>query len=183
MIRIRLPRAEVERLEQESRSTEGRELRDRLPIILLAHRGRKHQDIAAELGIHRRSVRRWLNADLERGLRGLRDSEPIGPHHFRRRTARRPIDTEPGPVHPRGRSGTFAPVGPDRPPRGGRSGTGGGPDPATGESRGGRRAPIGAEAARGRDRAALPLGASAWTRSRGGDQPPSRSPRGVPSGA
>jgi transposase len=78
MIRIQLPQAEVERLEQEFRSTDDRKLRDRLQIILLAHRGRKHQDIAADLCIHRRSVQRWLNAYLERGLDGLRPRKAKG---------------------------------------------------------------------------------------------------------
>jgi transposase len=71
MIRIQLPQAEVERLEQVFRSTEDRKFRDRVQIVLLAHRGRKHQDIAADLCINRRSVQRWLNAYGERGLDGL----------------------------------------------------------------------------------------------------------------
>jgi transposase len=71
MIRIQLPPAEVERLEGAFRSAEGRKLRDRLQIILLAHQGRKHQDIAADLCVNRRSVQRWLNAYCERGLDGL----------------------------------------------------------------------------------------------------------------
>jgi transposase len=71
MIRIQLPQADVERLEEAFRSTKDRKLRDRLHIVLLAHRGRQHQDIAADLCINRRSVQRWLNAYLERGLQGL----------------------------------------------------------------------------------------------------------------
>jgi transposase len=71
MIRIQLPQAEVERLEQAFRSTEGRKLRDRLQIVLLAHKGRKHQDIAADLCVNRRSVQRWLNTFLEQGFDGL----------------------------------------------------------------------------------------------------------------
>jgi transposase len=71
MIRIQLPEADVERLEQAFRSTDDRKFRDRLQIVLLAQRGRKHQDIAADLCINRRSVQRWLNAYLERGLEGL----------------------------------------------------------------------------------------------------------------
>ena len=78
MIRIQLPQAEVERIEQEFRFTDDRKLRDRLQIILLAHRGRKHQDIAADLCIHRRSVQRWLNAYLERGVGGLRPRKAKG---------------------------------------------------------------------------------------------------------
>jgi transposase len=71
MIRIQLAAAEVQRLEQSFRSTIDRKHRDRLQIVLLAQRGRKHQDIAADLCINRRSVQRWLNAYGERGLEGL----------------------------------------------------------------------------------------------------------------
>src|SRR5262245_53395841 len=78
MIRIHWPQAELEQLEQLFRATPDRKFRDRLPIVLLAHPGRKHQDIAADLAIHRRSVQRWLNAYLERGLDGLRPRSPKG---------------------------------------------------------------------------------------------------------
>jgi transposase len=71
MIRIRLPETEAQNLAAEFRSTEDRKLRDRLQIVLLAHKGRRHQDIATDLCINRRSVQRWLNAYLERGLAGL----------------------------------------------------------------------------------------------------------------
>src|SRR5215468_1637236 len=71
MIRIEPPQAEVQRLEQLFRSTDSRKLRDRIQIVLLAQRGRPHQDIAADLCINRRSVQRWLNAYGERGLAGL----------------------------------------------------------------------------------------------------------------
>ena len=78
MIRIQLPPAEVRRLELAFRSTDDRKLRDRLQIVLLAHRGRPHQGIAADLCINRRSVARWLNAYLERGLDGLRPRKARG---------------------------------------------------------------------------------------------------------
>ena len=71
MIQIRLSEAQAEELEAAFRSTPDRQLRDRLQIVLLAHKGRKHQDIATDLSIHRRSVQRWLNAYCERGLAGL----------------------------------------------------------------------------------------------------------------
>jgi len=71
MIRIQLPPAEVEQLEAAFRSAEDRKLRDRVQIVLLAHKGRKHQDIAGDLCVNRRSVQRWLNAYRERGLDGL----------------------------------------------------------------------------------------------------------------
>ena len=70
MIRIQLPQAEADRLEGLFRSTFDRKLRDRLQIVLMAHRGRPRQDIAADLGIHRIGVTRWLNAYCERGLDG-----------------------------------------------------------------------------------------------------------------
>jgi transposase len=71
VIRIQLPPTEVERLESEFRSTDDRKLRDRLQIVLLAHKGRMHKDIAADLCVNRKTVQRWLNAYLERGLPGL----------------------------------------------------------------------------------------------------------------
>jgi transposase len=71
MIHIRLAESAAQELEALFRSTEDRKLRDRLQIVLLAHKGRKRQDIAADLAVHRRSVQRWLNAYCERGLDGL----------------------------------------------------------------------------------------------------------------
>jgi transposase len=71
VIRIQLPTVEVERLESEFCATTDRKLRDRLQIVLLAHKGRKRQDIAADLCVNRRTVQRWLNAFLEFGLPGL----------------------------------------------------------------------------------------------------------------
>lgn len=78
MIRIQLSDAEARRLEQAFRQTTDRKLRDRLQIIRLAHRRRPHQDIAADLGITPRTVQRWLNAYLERGLKGLRPRKATG---------------------------------------------------------------------------------------------------------
>ena len=68
MIHIQLREPEADRLEQLFRSTEDRKLRDRLQIVLMAHRGRSRQDIATDLGIHRRGVTRWLNAYCDGGL-------------------------------------------------------------------------------------------------------------------
>jgi transposase len=71
MIRIQLSEAEAQRLEAEFRSAEQRKYRDRLQIVLLAHRGQPRQDIAAALCVSARCVTRWLNAYCERGLPGL----------------------------------------------------------------------------------------------------------------
>jgi transposase len=78
VIRIQLTDAEAQRLERAFRRASDRKLLDRLQIIRLAHRGREHQDIAADLGITPRTVQRWLNAYLDRGLDGLRPRKAKG---------------------------------------------------------------------------------------------------------
>ncbi len=78
MIRIRLPEAEAETLEAEFRVTADRKFRDRLQIVLLAHKGRPYQDIAADLGVHRRTVTRWVSAYCDGGLDGLRPKKAKG---------------------------------------------------------------------------------------------------------
>src|SRR3954447_26513438 len=78
MIRIQLTDAEAEGLERAFRQATDRKHLDRLQIIRLAHRGRKHQDIAADLAITPRTVQRWLNAYLGRGLDGLQPRKAKG---------------------------------------------------------------------------------------------------------
>jgi transposase len=78
LIRIQLPAHELSVLRQTFRATADRRLRDRAQIVLLAQRGRPHQDIAADLGVSPRSVQRWLNAYLERGLDGLQPRRAPG---------------------------------------------------------------------------------------------------------
>jgi transposase len=78
MIRIQLPPGEVGRLEGLFRSTPDPKLRLRLQIVLMAHRGRPRQDIAADLGIHRIGVTRWLNAYTEHGLDALAPKKAKG---------------------------------------------------------------------------------------------------------
>src|SRR5262245_51387047 len=71
MIRVHLPDAELRLLEDTFRAAPDRRLRDRVQIVLMAHRGRPHGQIAADLGVSTRTVPRWLNAYLDRGLAGL----------------------------------------------------------------------------------------------------------------
>ena len=71
MIRVHLPARELSALQHTFRDTDDRRLRDRAQIVLLAQRGRPRQAIAEDLGISPRTVQRWLNAYLERGLDGL----------------------------------------------------------------------------------------------------------------
>ena len=78
MIRIALPDDEVGQLEEVLRTTSDAKLRHRAQIILMAHRGRRHPDIAADTGTTPRSVQRWLNAYLDRGLDGLRPRKAPG---------------------------------------------------------------------------------------------------------
>ena len=78
MIRIQLPQAEADRLEGLFRSTDDRKLRDRLQIVLMAHRGRARQEIATDLGVHRKTVTRWLNAYCAAGLDGLQPKKAKG---------------------------------------------------------------------------------------------------------
>ena len=78
MIRIRLNYAEARRLEQAFLQATDRKLRDHLQIVRLAHRGRPHQDIAADLGITPRTVQRWLNAYLDGGIQALRPRKARG---------------------------------------------------------------------------------------------------------
>jgi transposase len=78
MIRIQLPRAEAQRLEELFRTTDDRKFRDRLQIVLLAHKGRPRQQIAGDLAIHRRSVTRWINAYCQDGLEALLPKKPKG---------------------------------------------------------------------------------------------------------
>lgn len=77
MIRVQLPDAEVRRLEEAAR-TDDATFRDRVRIVLMAHRCRPHQDIAADLGVTPRTVQRWLNAYLTGGLDGLRPRKAKG---------------------------------------------------------------------------------------------------------
>src|SRR5262245_36222595 len=78
MIRIHLPPNEADHVDHLFRTTANRKLRDRLQIVLMAHRGRARQDIAADVGLHRRTVSRWLNAYCDAGLQGLRPRTPPG---------------------------------------------------------------------------------------------------------
>jgi len=78
MIRIQLTDADAQALEQAFRQATDRKFRDRLQIVRLAHRGRPHRDIAADLGITPRTVQRWLNAYRAHGLDGLRPRKAPG---------------------------------------------------------------------------------------------------------
>lgn len=78
MNRVNPPTALVACLEEIFRTTGEVQLRPRVPIVLMAHRGRPRGEIATDLGCSRSSVPRWLNADLERGRDGLTSRKAKG---------------------------------------------------------------------------------------------------------
>jgi transposase len=78
VIRISLPAAEVSQLEDLFQTTPDAKLRHRVQIVLMAHRGRKHPDIATDTGTSQRSVQRWLNAYLDGGIDRLRPRKAKG---------------------------------------------------------------------------------------------------------
>jgi transposase len=78
VIRIRLPQQESQRLDQAFRQETDPKFRDRIQVVRLASRDRPHQDIAQDLAVTPRTVQRWLNAYLERGLNGLRPRKAKG---------------------------------------------------------------------------------------------------------
>src|SRR3954468_8535896 len=97
VIRIELTDADARRLEQAFLQATDRKLCDRLQIVRLAHRGRAHRDIAADLGITPRTVQNWLNAYLEGGIAALvprkaKGQPPTIPAHLGREIRRRVID-------------------------------------------------------------------------------------------
>lgn len=74
MRRIQLTTAEQEHLAHIFKTTTDRRLRDRCQAVLMASRGRKRKTIAQDLGVHRTTVRLWLQQYHERGFGGLADS-------------------------------------------------------------------------------------------------------------
>jgi transposase len=58
-------------LEHTFKTTTDRRLRDRFQAVLMASRGRKRMAIAQYLGVHRTTVRLWLNQYHQHGLAGL----------------------------------------------------------------------------------------------------------------
>lgn len=78
MIRVQLSGAVARRLERTLRDCDDPKLRVRLQIVLMAHRGRAHGDIATDLAVAPRTVQRWLNAYRAEGLDGLRPKRAKG---------------------------------------------------------------------------------------------------------
>ncbi len=71
MITVNLSKDEGQRLEDTFHTARDRRLRDRCQAILMAARGRRHRQIAEDLGVSGRTLQRWLNAYQAAGLAGL----------------------------------------------------------------------------------------------------------------
>lgn len=78
MIRVDLNEDQARRRERAYLQATDVKFRDRLLIVRLAHRGRKHKDIADDLGVSPRTVRNWLNAYLRGGADALRPRKAKG---------------------------------------------------------------------------------------------------------
>src|SRR4051794_23400533 len=97
VIRIELTEADARRLERAFLQATDRKLHDRLQIVRLAHRGRPHRDIAADLGVTPRTVQAWLNAYNRGGIAALvprkaKGHPPAIPAHLAGTIRRRVID-------------------------------------------------------------------------------------------
>jgi transposase len=71
MITVDLSEDQHRRLEDTFHTTPDRRLRDRCQAVLMAARGRRHRQIAEDLGVSVRTLQRWLKAYQSKGLGGL----------------------------------------------------------------------------------------------------------------
>ncbi|AKT38713.1 helix-turn-helix domain-containing protein [Chondromyces crocatus] len=72
MVRLDLSSREITQLEEIFQTTTDRRFRNRVQAILMTHRGRTQPQIAADLLVDERTVRRWLTAWRDKRLEGLR---------------------------------------------------------------------------------------------------------------
>lgn len=71
MIKITMSDRERSVVEHTFKTTTDPRLRVRCQAMLMAARGRRHHHIAVDVGVHVRTLQRWLNAYKEQGLSGL----------------------------------------------------------------------------------------------------------------
>ena len=79
MYRIVLTSNQEQELEELFKSTPDRRLRARCQAVLMAARGRARREIAQDVGIHRTTLRLWLQSYREQGLAGLSIQWAPGP--------------------------------------------------------------------------------------------------------
>jgi transposase len=71
VLRLELTLEEQTALEHTFKTTADPRWRDRCQAVLMARRGRQRKAIAQDLGVHRTTVRQWLNRYQQHGLSGL----------------------------------------------------------------------------------------------------------------
>jgi len=71
MLRISLSAEEYGAVEQKFKRSSDRRVRARCQAVLMAHRGRKRQAIAEDLGVHRTTIKKWLERYRAQGVQGL----------------------------------------------------------------------------------------------------------------
>jgi transposase len=69
--RITLTATEQAELAHNFKTTTDRRLRDRCQAVLMASRGRKRKAIAQDVGVHRTTIRLWLQQYQQHGVAGL----------------------------------------------------------------------------------------------------------------
>jgi transposase len=72
MMKITLSEQERQQLEDVFKTTADARLRTRCQAVLMAYRGRQHRHIAEDLGVHVRTLQRWLHAYQGTRLAGLK---------------------------------------------------------------------------------------------------------------
>ena len=72
MYRIDLSADQAKELERTFKTSIERRLRDRCQAVLMVARGRRRCEVAHDLGVHRTTLRKWLQGYREHGLAGLR---------------------------------------------------------------------------------------------------------------
>ena len=72
MYRIDLSAEQAKELEQTFKTRVDRRLRDRCQAVLMVARGRRRYEVAQDLGVHRTTLRKWLQGYREHGWSGLR---------------------------------------------------------------------------------------------------------------
>jgi transposase len=79
MYRLVLTSSQERELEEVFKSTPDRRLRARCQAVLMAARGRARHAIAQDVGVHRTTLRLWLQSYREQGLAGLPIQWASGP--------------------------------------------------------------------------------------------------------
>ena len=78
MLRITLNAEEQAGGERTFKTAADLRLRERCQAVLMAHRGRKREAIAEDLGVHRTTVKKWLEQYRAGGIEGLRGQRAPG---------------------------------------------------------------------------------------------------------